>query len=57
MATLQWHQTFREKQLMTMVMREERCAINRLLLERKKKKPSNLLQRLKFDRSKKTRAS
>jgi hypothetical protein len=32
-----------------MMMREKRCASNDLLLEGKKKKPSNLLQRLGFD--------
>jgi len=41
---------------MTVMMKEERCANNGLLLERKKKKPLNLLQRLGFDCSKKVRA-
>jgi hypothetical protein len=39
----------REKQLMTLMMREERCANNGLLLEGKKNKPLNHLQRLGFD--------
>jgi hypothetical protein len=39
---------------MIMMMREKRCAIDGLLLEGKKKKPSNLLQRLGFDRFEKT---
>jgi hypothetical protein len=34
---------------MTMMMREERCASDGLLLERKGKKPLNILQRLGFD--------
>jgi hypothetical protein len=32
-----------------MLMREERCASDGLLLEGTKKKPLNLLQRLRFD--------
>jgi len=36
-----------------MIIREERCAVDGLLLEGKKKKPSNLLQRLGFDHSEK----
>jgi hypothetical protein len=39
---------------MIVTLREERCAIDGLLLEGKKKKPSNLLQRLGFDRFFKT---
>jgi hypothetical protein len=31
------------------MMKEKRCASDGLLLEGKKKKPSNLLQRLRFD--------
>jgi hypothetical protein len=46
LATFQWHQSFRKKQLMIVMMREERCASDGLLLERKKKNPLNLLQRL-----------
>jgi hypothetical protein len=42
---------------MIVMMREERCASDGLLLEGKKKKPLNLLQRLGFDRFEKTRAS
>jgi len=34
---------------MIVIIREERCAIDGLLLEGKKKKPLNLLQRLGFD--------
>jgi hypothetical protein len=45
-----------EKQLMTVMMKEERCANNGLLLIRKKKKPSNILQRLGFNCSEKTKA-
>jgi hypothetical protein len=41
---------------MIMMMKEEKCASNGLLLEGKKKKPSNLLQRLRFDHSKQTKA-
>jgi len=41
---------------MTMMMREERCASNGLLLEGKKKKPLNLLQRLGFDHFEETKA-
>jgi hypothetical protein len=37
---------------MIVMIKEERCASNGLLLEGKKKKPSNLLQRLGFDRPK-----
>jgi hypothetical protein len=46
-----------KKQLMTMMMREERCASDDLLLEGKEKKPSNHLQRLGFDCSEETRVS
>jgi hypothetical protein len=46
-----------EKQLMTMMMREERCANNGLLLEGKKNKPLNLLQRLGFDCFEEAKAS
>jgi hypothetical protein len=56
LATLQWHQSFEGKQLMTMMMRVESCASDGLLLEGKKKKPLNLLQRLGFDRSKEAKA-
>jgi hypothetical protein len=42
---------------MTMMMREEGCASNGLLLEGKEKKPSNLLQRLGFDHFEEIRAS
>jgi hypothetical protein len=42
---------------MTVMMKEERCANNDLLLEGKKKKPSNLLQRLGFDCFENVRAS
>ncbi len=49
LATLQWHQSSREKQLMIVMMIEKRCASDGLLLEGKKKKLSNLLQRLGFD--------
>jgi hypothetical protein len=49
LATLQWHQSFEGKQLMTMMMRVESCASDGLLLEGKKKKPLNLLQILRFD--------
>jgi hypothetical protein len=49
LTTLQWHQSFREKQLMTMMVRAESCASDGLLLEGKKKKPFNLLQILRFD--------
>jgi hypothetical protein len=41
---------------MIMMMREERCASNGLLLEGKKKKPLNLLQKLGFDRFEETKA-
>jgi hypothetical protein len=34
---------------MIVIIREEKCAIDGLLLEGKKKKPLNLLQRLGFD--------
>jgi hypothetical protein len=36
LATLQWHQSSREKQLMIVMMKEERCASDGLLLEGKK---------------------
>ncbi len=49
LATFQWHQSFKEKQLMTMMMKAESCASDGLLLEGKKKKPLNLLQILRFD--------
>jgi hypothetical protein len=42
---------------MTMMMKEERCASNGLLLEGKKKKPLNILQRLRFDHSEEEKAS
>jgi hypothetical protein len=57
LATLQWHQSFKEKQMMAMMMKEERCASDGLLLEGKKKKPLNLLQRLKFDRFEEVKVS
>jgi hypothetical protein len=57
LATLQWHQSSKEKQLMTVMMKEERCANNGLLLEGKRKKPLNLLQILGFDCFEKIRAS
>jgi hypothetical protein len=34
---------------MIVMMKEERCVSDGLLLEGKKKKPLNLLQRLRFD--------
>jgi hypothetical protein len=42
---------------MTVMMKEKRCANNGLLLEGKKKKPSNLLQKLRFDRFEKAKTS
>ncbi len=38
------------------MIREEKCVSDGLLLEGKKKKPLNLLQRLGFDRFEKERA-
>ncbi len=43
--------------MMAMMMKEERCASDGLLLEGKKKKPLNLLQRLKFDRFEEVKVS
>jgi hypothetical protein len=57
LVTLEWHQSFKEKQLMAMMMREERCVNNGLLLEGKKKRPLNLLQRLRFDHFEEVKAS
>jgi hypothetical protein len=42
---------------MTMMMKEKRCTNDGLLLEGKKMKPSNLLQRLRFDRSEEAKTS